>query len=112
MHHTLPHACACKKFGSIRVVLFSLAAAAVVFFVSYWFYMVLTTWVSPLVNLLRHCHQYHFRLIRTKYENLEAGHHQSLMQMLWARFSWGLAFRQLLTAVCGVDLVVFTIMSK
>ena len=86
-----------------------------VFFFSYWFYMVLTTWISPLISLLRHYyqqHKNHLTLIRTNYEDLEAENRQSLLQMLRARFSWGLTFRQLLTAVCGVDLVVFTIMSK
>ncbi len=77
--------------------------------------MVLTTWVSPLINLIRQCYQQHKThsiLIRTKYEDLEAGHHQSLLQMLRAQLNWGLAFRQLLTAVYGVDLVVSIIMSK
>ena len=108
-------------FSIQSLVIFSiftptLAAAAVVFFFSYWFYMVLTTWISPLISLLRHYYQQyknHLTLIRTNYEDLEAGNRQSLLwQMLRARFSWGLAFRQLLTAVCGVDLVVFIIMSK
>ena len=101
--------------SSFSVFKSTLAAAAVVFFFSYWFYMVLTTWVSPLISLLQHYYQQrqnHLLLIHANYENLETGNRQSLLQMLWAQFSWGLAFRQLLTAVCGVDLVVFTIMSK
>lgn len=93
--------------------------AAVVFFFAYWIYMALTTIISPTVNLAREvCLYSHCQGKRTcKYDKIEEEQfvHQPAPQLLHLfriKYSWGLALRQLLTVLYGIDLVAFTFMSK
>ena len=90
---------------------------AVVFFFSYWTYMVLTSWISPLLQISRNLCQQHSLKCRSKNDIISVmkqGELQprSLLQLIKSEFTWSLALRQLLTVFCGLDLIIFTIMSK
>ena len=105
---------------------FVFVAAAVVFYIFYWFYMVLITFVSPAMGLVRlWCHQRSMRRGSSptvaKYEAVpdmrekeeeDVQQTTSLLQFVKEGFTWGLTARQLLTIVCGIDLIVFIILSK
>lgn len=91
-----------------------------VFYIFYWMYMVSITFVSPGIGLIRQW--YRQRSTRhgighVKYEAVDVGHERdldrlSLLHFVKERFTCWLALRQLLTLVCGIDLVAFIIMCE
>ena len=78
--------------------------------------MTLTTIISPTVNLAREYLSHCQGKQACKYDKIEEEQivHQSpqLLHLFRTKYSWGLALRQLLTVLCGIDLMIFTFMSK
>lgn len=111
----------------MKIALFDFAVAAVIFYIFFWFYMVLVTFVSPAMCLVRLWYRQRSMRCRSglavaKYEAVsemriekEEDNVQqttSLLQFVKERFTWGVTARQLFTIVCGIDLAVFIILSK
>ena len=105
LHIKFLHGCVCMCL-----------VAAAVFFFAYWIYMTLTTIISPTVNLARVCLCHHQSKQTWKYDEIEEEQivlqPPRLLHLFRTKYSWGLALRQLLTVLCGIDLVIVAIMSK
>ena len=85
--------------------------------------MALITWFSPVVRLMRQWYQQRTRAQPVDYTQLKytvtmdtvqqkGSSRQSLVQLVKVEYTWRLALMQLLTTLCGIDLIVFAILSE